>query len=95
MQAGHTTQHSHPSVRAENKIKGIRDGLETRVMDALGSKGDMTNSELAEYLRHNPRGVQPRTSELKERGLIFDTGGRRQNAWGNNEIIWSVSAKKN
>jgi len=88
-QQAHTTAPSHPSLSAQATIAKVRDGLETQVVEAL-KKRDMTNSELSAHICHNPRGVQPRTSELKERGLIFDTGGRRQNAWGNNEIVWSL-----
>lgn len=47
-----------------------------------------TTSEIAETLRHDYSGIQPRTSELKALGFIRDSGMRRKNAKGNNEIVW-------
>jgi hypothetical protein len=32
--------------------------------------------------------VRPRTTELKEQGLIVDSGKRRKNSRDNNEIVW-------
>ena len=48
----------------------------------------MTTSELAAGLNRPYSGIQPRTSELKKHGYIFDSGERRPNAFGNNEIVW-------
>tara|TARA_R110000737_G_scaffold210589_1_gene228265 strand:- start:41 stop:331 length:291 start_codon:yes stop_codon:yes gene_type:complete len=47
-----------------------------------------TTSELTEDLGHQYSGIQPRTSELREKGLIKDSGERRKNRGGRNEIVW-------
>jgi hypothetical protein len=35
--------------------------------------------------------IQPRTSELRRKGLIRDSGKRRQNATGKSAIVWVVN----
>jgi hypothetical protein len=47
-----------------------------------------TTSEAAEFLNMRSRSIQPRTSELLKQGLIIDTGIRRENKWGNLEIVF-------
>lgn len=47
-----------------------------------------TTSEAATFLNMRHSSAQPRTSELVKQGLIKDTGARRENEWGNNEIVF-------
>ena len=85
----------------------VNKGLKKRqreVLDRLRN-GDATNSELfqsasglsdeqmAKYvrLRQLERGLQPRTGELSQLGLVIDTGERRPGPTGNNEIVWAVA----
>jgi len=81
--------HTLTSNAAAALIAKVSAKLERRVLEALTVK-PMTNSELAEHLKHAPSGVQPRTSELRAKDMVFDTGRRRQNRWGNNEIVWAL-----
>ena len=74
---------------AATLIAKVSAKLEKRVLEALAAT-EMTNSELADHLKHTPSGVQPRTSELRAKDLVYDTGKRRQNRWGNNEIVWAL-----
>lgn len=54
----------------------------------------LTADELAERLDMNRWSIQPRTSELKRKGLIRDSGKRRPNATGKMAIVW-VSTNAN
>ena len=50
--------------------------------------GGLTADELAALLQMDRWSIQPRTSELKRRGLIRDSGRRRPNATGKMAIVW-------
>ena len=52
-----------------------------------GLKG-LTADELATRLEMDRWSIQPRTSELKRKGLIRDSGMRRPNATGKQAIVW-------
>ena len=64
----------------------LRHEVYTAIMHS-GERG-MTTSELAAGLNKPYSGIQPRTSELRKHNYIFDSGERRSNAYGNNEIVW-------
>lgn len=48
----------------------------------------LTADELAERLGMDRWSIQPRTSELKHKGLIRDSGQRRPNSTGKLAIVW-------
>jgi hypothetical protein len=48
----------------------------------------LTADELAARLDMDRWSIQPRTSELKRKGLIRDSGQRRPNATGKLAIVW-------
>lgn len=48
----------------------------------------LTADELAARLEMDRYSIQPRTSELKRKGLIRDSGLRRPNATGKQAIVW-------
>lgn len=52
-----------------------------------GAKG-LTADELAATLKLDRWTVQPRTSELRRKGAIYDSGQRRRNATGKRAIVW-------
>lgn len=52
-----------------------------------GSEG-LTADELAARLGMARGSVQPRTSELRRKGLIRDSGERRRNVTGKRAIVW-------
>ncbi len=58
-----------------------------RAIRAAGARG-LTTNELAISVRIDRDTIQPRTSELRERGLIRDSGARRCNANGKRAIVW-------
>jgi hypothetical protein len=51
-----------------------------------------TADELAATLKLDRWTVQPRTSELRRKGMIQDSGQRRQNATGKRAIVWTATA---
>ncbi|KPF76992.1 hypothetical protein IP68_03885 [Blastomonas sp. AAP25] len=48
----------------------------------------LTADELAATLGMDRWSIQPRTSELRRKGLILDSGRRRPNATGKMAIVW-------
>jgi len=48
----------------------------------------LTADELAAKLQMDRWSIQPRTSELKRKGLICDSGQRRPNATAKRAIVW-------
>lgn len=48
----------------------------------------LTADELAARLDMDRWSIQPRTSELRRKGLIRDSGQRRANATGKLAIVW-------
>ena len=59
---------------------------EAAIRDA-GQNG-LTADELAARLSMDRWSIQPRTSELRRKGLIRDSGQRRANATGKQAIVW-------
>lgn len=51
----------------------------------------MTADEVAAYIAESVLSIRPRITELKQRGLIRDTGHRRANASGVNAKVWEVA----
>lgn len=47
-----------------------------------------TADELADRLEMDRYSIQPRTSELRRKGLIRDSGQRRPNSSGKLAIVW-------
>lgn len=58
-----------------------------RAIRAAGGRG-LTTNELVTVVNVHRDSIQPRTSELRERGLIRDSGARRFNANGKRAIVW-------
>ncbi len=54
---------------------------------AAGDRG-LTADELAATLHLSRWSIQPRTTELKRKGLIRDSGQRRANVTGKEAIVW-------
>ena len=76
----HQERHLAVSVRRLQRIALL-------AIRAAGSHG-LTTHELAETVRIHRDAIQPRTSELRDRGLIRDSGGRRENVTGKRAIVW-------
>lgn len=76
---------------AGDKIQDLLRGFRADVYRTIAraEPDGLTTSEIASVLGRY-RTVQPRTSELKQWGLIHDSGERRDNEYGNPEIVWRV-----
>ncbi len=68
------------------KLGRLQRMAEEAIRDA-GLKG-LTADELAARLEMDRWSIQPRTSELRRKGLIRDSGLRRPNATGKQAIVW-------
>lgn len=64
--------------------------LQQIALEAIREAGwlGLTADELAEKVGMDRWSIQPRTSELKRKGLIRDSGQRRPNATGKRAIAW-------
>ena len=64
--------------------------LAARCLTYLRRWGQSTPDEAATYFGESILAIRPRFSELKEKGLIEDTGLRRKNRSGNSAKVWRV-----
>ncbi len=68
------------------KLGRLQRMAETTIRDA-GAHG-LTADELAARLDMDRWSIQPRTTELKRKGLVRDSGRRRRNSTGKLAIVW-------
>lgn len=70
--------------------------LQRMAMAAIRAAGPdgLTASELAEVMGMERWSVQPRTSELRCKCLIRDSGQRRRNVTGKAAIVWVAVGSK-
>lgn len=66
-------------------------GLRDRVLCAIVAQ-PCTADEAAEIIGETVLSTRPRTSELRDLGLIVDTGIRRPNISGRPAIVWAAAA---
>lgn len=74
------------------KLGGLQ-RLAHRAIAAHGPSG-LTVDELGEVVDSPRWSIQPRTSELKRKGLIVDSGLRRRNCTGKAAIVWVTPEHK-
>lgn len=68
------------------KLGRLQRMAEVAILNA-GPRG-LTADELAVWLDMDRWSIQPRTSELRRKGLIRDSGHRRRNSTGKLAIVW-------
>ena len=71
------------------KLGRLQRMAEMTIRDA-GAHG-LTADELSARLDMDRWSIQPRTSELRRKGLIRDSGQRRPNGSGKLAIVWTAS----
>jgi hypothetical protein len=78
------------SREAAKRIEPNHGTLAHKVYDLIkmAEEAGLTTSEISMISGLNYRGLQPRTSELKQMTLIYDSGKRRKNEYDNHEIVW-------
>lgn len=84
------------SKQAADAIEVCVSRLQRIALEAIrkaGARG-LTTNELVALVGIHRDTIQPRTSELRERGLIRDCGGRRRNANGKKAIVWVAAPKR-
>lgn len=78
------------SVEAAESVAPKCGRLQKLTLKAIRDRGafGLTADECAEVLGFDRYSIQPRTSELRRKGLIADSGKRRRNATGKSAIVW-------
>jgi hypothetical protein len=78
------------SIAAANALAPKLGRLQRMAEAAIREAGlyGVTADELAARLDMDRYSIQPRTSELRRKGLIRDSGLRRPNATGKQAIVW-------
>ena len=78
------------SVAAANALAPKLGRLQKMALEAIKASGwlGLTADELAAALEMDRWSIQPRTSELRRKGLIRDSGLRRPNGTGKMAIVW-------
>jgi DNA-binding MarR family transcriptional regulator len=81
------------SIAAADAIAPALGRLQRMALEAISNAGPQghTAEELAAVLKLDRFTVQPRTSELRRKGMIHDSGQRRQNATGKRAIVWTAT----
>ena len=81
------------SVAAANDIAPKLGRLQRMATEAIKAAGDdgLTADELAVRLMLDRWSIQPRTSELRRKGVIRDSGCRRKNNTGKLAIVWVIA----
>jgi len=66
--------------------------LQRLALEAIRRRGasGLTADELADVLEMDRYSIQPRTSELRRKSLIVDSGRRRLNASKRRAIVWTL-----
>ena len=82
------------SIAAANAIAPTLGRLQRMTLEAIRNAGTQghTAEELATVLKLDRSTVQPRTSELRRKSMIHDSGQRRKNATGKRAIVWTAIA---
>lgn len=80
------------AARAAHGVSPKAVTLRDRVLERLrGAERPMTADEIADALGAPYGSVRPRCSELAERGLIVDSGARREGRFGKTMIAWRLA----
>ncbi|MCW6531180.1 hypothetical protein NED98_13085 [Sphingomonas sp. MMSM20] len=78
------------SIAAAEDVAPAAGPLQRIVLAAIAAAGPLGRStnEIADQLELDRGSIQPRTSELRLKRLIADSGLRRRNANGKRAIVW-------
>jgi predicted transcriptional regulator len=81
------------SIAAADAIASSAGRLQRMVLFAVREVGErgLTSEEIAARLDVGFASIQPRTSELRRKGLIEDSGQRRRNLSGKAAIVWTAT----
>lgn len=82
-------QDTDTSFEAAESIRPDVHGLRALCLNAL-TKREMTPDEVARFVGRDRLAIRPRMTELKEMGLIEDSGARRVNQSGRRAIVYRI-----
>lgn len=66
-------------------------GRRLEALGVLARLGTASGSDIARTAGLSILSIRPRLTELQEMGLIEDTRDRKENSWGNPEIVWTIT----
>lgn len=83
-------RHVDTSIAAADALAPMLGRLQNSVFGTIRAAGNqgLTGDEIAMQLNMERWAVRPRTSELRRKGLIRDSGQRRPNCSGRCAIVW-------
>lgn len=81
-----------PSQEAAEAMKPTAASLRAACHGVLKSTHGLTADEVAGVLDESILSIRPRITELKEMGIVEDSGVRRLNASGKRATVWRVKA---
>lgn len=64
-----------------------------QVLELFKEHSELTNEQVSQLLNKPEISVQPRISELKNAGVICDSGKKAMGKWGTSITIWSYNEK--
>jgi len=76
---------------AADAIKPKALNIQQMVVYMLDNHGPQTADEIASRLHLSILAVRPRCSELRKRGIIYDSTMRRKNASGIHAVVWRLA----
>jgi len=76
---------------AAHKVARKVAGRRLEALKVLAGMRKASGSDIAKTAGLSPLMIRPRLTELQEMGLIEDTNSRKENAWGNPEIVWTIT----
>ena len=74
------------SFNSKGKVT-IRD----QVKIAFQTFGNMTVEEVCELIQRDPISVKPRLTELKNAGVLEDSGTTKMGKWGTSITVWKLA----
>lgn len=76
---------------AAHKVARKVVGRRLEALKVLAEMSKASGSDIAKTAGLSPLMIRPRLTELQDMGLIEDTRDRKENAWGNPEIVWIIT----
>ncbi len=81
---------SDTSAEALASVAPSTSALRTTILKRLAARA-CTADEMAGRLEETVLTIRPRFTELRQAGLIRDTGERRKNISGRNAAVWAIT----
>lgn len=73
---------------------GVKEGMYKKIITSLQAIGEGTSWDIAEHLGVKPDKCWKRNSELKQAGIIIDTGKTKLTPDGNDATVYALFTEK-